>query len=106
MRARAMSSSVLFAMQQMQSRLTGAIGSIRGSADSDRRRGQADFRRQPRPVAPQRGTGGLAGGNRGQHGAAHQHRAPERRQCAPGQPPGRRRVGDRRARRQHRQPWS
>ncbi|SPK76453.1 conserved protein of unknown function (plasmid) [Cupriavidus taiwanensis] len=70
----------------------------------DCRRRQADCRRQCRPVAPQRGAGRVAAANRRQHGAAHQHRAPERRERAPGQPPGRGRVGHRRARRRHRQP--
>jgi hypothetical protein len=43
---------------------------------------------QQRPVGPHRSTGQRAGANRRLDGAAGLHRAPERRQRAPGQPAG------------------
>jgi methyl-accepting chemotaxis protein len=53
-----------------------------------------DRGRQQRPVATHGAAGGIARGNGLEHGAADQHRAPERRQRAPGQRAGRQCVGD------------
>jgi methyl-accepting chemotaxis protein len=54
----------------------------------DRHRGRPDRGRQQRPVEPHRKPGRRAGRNRVLDRRADLDRAPERRQCAPGQPAG------------------
>jgi hypothetical protein len=54
-------------------------------------------RRQPGPVEPHRTAGQLAGRNRVLDGRTDRHRQAERRQCAPGEHPGRDGVRRRRA---------
>jgi methyl-accepting chemotaxis protein len=61
-------------------RVAGTLRDVRRSTDSVGARGRADRRREHRPVLAHRTAGGLARGNRLEHGAIEHDRAPERRQ--------------------------
>ena len=84
--------SLMFSLEVMRKSLIGiaqdVYRGIEGTAG-----GGAHRARQPGTGRPYRGPGGLLAADRGEHGAADLHRAPECRQCASGQSAGRQQHG-------------
>ena len=94
--ARDETGALITALGRMNDNLAGLVSQVRAGTDTIATASREIAHRQPRPVVAHRAAGVVAGGDRVLDGGADLHRQAERRQRAPGQPAGRRRVGRRR----------